>query len=197
MTRPIEADATQRQEGSVRHTIAFQATGFQAGPVDVQIEVPEGEEGPTPDQIPEAFIAFLGGPSMQVSTFVSRQDAENLMGAFTEAEPMRGNMPAEAQGWEPEETVLPAAMLYGVNIESLVGAAVTPPHVNPEVGIVPHWTVQLQDADGSSAQVAVSDALCVTVIRTLSQIAAGELDDGGDGAAELNGSDEAAPADDL
>jgi hypothetical protein len=176
----------------VRHTIAFQATGFQAGPVDVQIEVPEGEEGPTPEQIPAAVIVFLGGPSMQASAFVSRQDAENLMGAFTEAEPMRGNMPAEAQGWEPEETVLPAAMLYGVNIESLVGAAVTPPHVNPEVGIVPHWTVQLQDADGSSAQVAVSDALCVTVIRTLSQIAAGELEDGGDGVGELNGFDEAA-----
>jgi hypothetical protein len=181
----------------VRHTIAFQATGFQAGPVDVQIEVPEGEEGPTPEQIPSAVIVFLGGPSVQVSAFVSRQDAENLMGAFTEAEPMRGDMPPEAQGWEPEETTLPAAMLYGVNIESLVGAAVTPPHVNPEVGIVPHWTVQLQDADGSSAQVAVSDALCVTVIRTLSQIASGELEDAGDGAAaELNGSDDAAPADD-
>jgi hypothetical protein len=124
---------------------------------------------------------------VQVSAFVSRQDAENLMDAFTQAEPMRGDMPAEAQGWEPEETVLPAAMLFGVNIESLVGAAVTPPHMNPEVGIVPHWTVQLQDADGSSAQLAVSDALCVTIIRTLSQVAAGELTDGDDEGSALDG----------
>lgn len=164
----------------MRHTIAFQATGFQAAPVDVEIEVPDGEQGPEPEQIPSAILVFLGGPSVQVSAFVSRQDAENLMNAFTQAEPMRGDMPAEAQGWEPEETVLPAAMLYGVNIESLVGAAVTPPHVNPEVGIVPHWTVQLQDADGSSVQLAVSDALCVTIIRTLSQVANGELGDGED-----------------
>ena len=173
----------------MRHTIAFQATAFQAAPVDVQIEVPEGEEGPTPDQIPSAIIVFLGGPSVQASAFVSQQDAENLMGAFTQAEPMRGDMPPEAQAWEPEETVMPAAMLFGVNIESLVGAAVTPPHVNDEVGIVPHWTVQLQDADGSSVQVAVSDALCVTIIRALSDIAAGELGDGeddGEGAV-LNG----------
>jgi hypothetical protein len=180
----------------VRHTIAFQATGFQAAPVDVQIEVPEGEEGPTPEQIPTAVIVFLGGPSVQASAFVSPQDAENIMGAFTQAEPMRGEMPPEAQAWEPEGTVLPAAMLYGINIESLVGAAVTPPHVNPEVGIVPHWTVQLQDADGSSAQVAVSDALCVTVIRSLSQIAAGELQADDDDAATLNGFDEAAAPDD-
>jgi hypothetical protein len=64
-----------------------------------------------------------------------------------------------------------------------VGAAVTPPHVNPEVGIVPHWTIQLQDADGSSAQLAVSDALCVTIIRTLSQIANGELEEADEGGA--------------
>jgi hypothetical protein len=167
----------------VRHTIAFQATAFQAAPVDVQIEVPEGEEAPEPDQIPSAIIVVLGGPSVQVSAFVSRQDAENLMGAFTQAEPMRGDMPPEAQGWEPEETVLPAAMLYGVNIESLVGASVTPPHTNDEVGIVPHWTVQLQDADGSSAQLAVIDALCVTIIRTLSDIAADRLGEDEDASA--------------
>jgi len=173
----------------VRHTIAFQATAFQAAPVDVQIEVPEGEEGPTPDQIPSAIIVFLGGPSVQGSAFVSQQDAENLMDAFTQAEPLRGDMPPEAQAWEPEETVMPAAMLFGVNIESLVGAAVTPPHMNDEVGIVPHWTVQLQDADGSSVQVAISDALCVTIIRALSQIAAGELaeDEDGDEGVALNG----------
>ena len=171
----------------MRHTIAFQATAFQAAPVDVQIEVPEGEQPPEPDQVPSAIIVFLGGPSVQVSAFVSRQDAENLMGAFTQAEPMRGDMPPEAQGWEPEETVLPAAMLYGVNIESLVGASVTPPHTNDEVGIVPHWTVQLQDADGSSAQLAVSDALCVTIIRTLSDIAAGRLGEEDDDASALDG----------
>ncbi len=171
----------------VRHTIAFQATGFQAAPVEVQIEIPEGEEGPDPEQIPSAILVFLGGPSVQVSAFVSQQDAGNLMSAFTEAEPMRGEMPPEAQQWEPEATVLPAAMLYGVNIESLVGAAVTPPHVNPEMGIVPHWTVQLQDADGSSAQVAVSDALCVTIIRTLSQVANGELEADDDDGPALNG----------
>ena len=105
----------------MRHTIAFQATGFEAGPVDVQIEVPEGEQGPEPNQIPSAIIAFLGGPSVQATAFVSQVDAENIMGAFTQAESMRGQMPPEAQSWEPEDTVLPAAMLFGVNIESLVG----------------------------------------------------------------------------
>ena len=162
----------------MRHTIAFQATGFEAGPVDVQIEVPEGEEGPEPNQIPSAIIAFLGGPSVQATAFVSQMDAENIMGAFTQAESMRGQMPPEAQSWEPEDTVLPAAMLFGVNIESLVGAAVTPPHVQETGQIVPHWTVGLQDADGSSVQVAISDALSVTVIRALADIANGSLGEG-------------------
>jgi hypothetical protein len=47
--------------------------------------------------------------------------------------------------------------------------------------------VQLQDADGSSAQLAVSDALCVTIIRTLSQVANGELGDGEDEGGALDG----------
>jgi hypothetical protein len=160
---------------AVRHTIAFQATGFEAGPVDVQIDVPEGEEGPEPEQIPSAIIAFLGGPSVQATAFISRQDAENVMGAFTQAESMRGQMPPEAASWEPEPTVMPASMLFGVNIESLVGAAVTPPHVQDDGQVVPHWTVGLQDADGSSIQVAVSDALSVTVIRALADITNGTL----------------------
>ena len=162
----------------MRHTIAFQATGFEAGPVDVQIEVPEGEEGPEPNQIPSAIVAFLGGPSIQATAFISQVDAENIMGAFTQAESMRGQMPAEAASWEPEPTVMPAAMLFGVNIESLVGAAVTPPHIQDEGQIVPHWTVGLQDADGSSIQVAVSDALSVTIIRALADIANGTLGEG-------------------
>jgi hypothetical protein len=79
-------------------------------------------------------------------------------------------------------------MLLGVNIESLVGAAVTPPHVQDEGQIVPHWTMGLQDADGSSIQVALSDAMSVTVIRALADIANGALGD----ADELD----AGPADD-
>ena len=172
----------------MRHTIAFQATGFEAGPVDVQIEVPEGEEGPEPNQIPSAIIGFLGGQSIQATAFISQVDAENIMGAFTQAESMRGQMPPEAAAWEPEPTVLPASMLLGVNIESLVGAAVTPPHVQDEGQIVPHWTMGLQDADGSSIQVALSDAMSVTVIRALADIANGALGD----ADELD----AGPADD-
>lgn len=160
----------------MRQTIAFQATGFEIGPLDVEIEVPEGEEAPAPEQIPSAIMVFQGGPSVMASAFISKQDAENLMGAFTEAEPMRGELPPEAQAWEPEGTLLPAAMLMGVNIETLVGAAVTPPHVNPE-GVVPHWTIGLQDADGSSVQVAVSDALCVTIIRMLAKVVNDELDE--------------------
>ncbi len=159
----------------MRHTIAFQATGFEAGPVDVQIEVPEGEEAPDPEQIPSAIIAFLGGPSVQATAFVSRQDAENVMGAFTQAESLRGQMPPEAALWEPEPTVLPASMMFGVNVESLAGAAITPPHVQDGGEIIPHWTVGLQDADGSSIQVAVSDALSVTIIRALADIANGTL----------------------
>jgi hypothetical protein len=39
---------------------------------------------------------------------------------------------------------------------------------------VPHWTLAFDDEDGSQVQIAVSDPMCVQVVRALAQVAHGE-----------------------
>ncbi|MCU0308837.1 MAG: hypothetical protein MUE51_13940 [Thermoleophilia bacterium] len=155
----------------MRQTIAFQATGFDLQPV--QVEVAEGAEPPEEGSLPVALMAFQGGPSLVVTMLIGTTDAENMMNAFTEAEPMRAQLPPEAQNWEPEPTVLPGGMFWAVTPE-VVGMSVTPPQATPD-GIVPHWTLAFDDADGSQVQMAVSEAMCVNVVRGLAQVAHGEL----------------------
>lgn len=163
-------------------TIGFHATEFNVHPVE--FEVPEGQEPPEAGTEPAAMLEFKSGPNMVMHVPVSRGDAEGMMGAFTQAEPMRQQLPPEAINWQPEITGLPNGMFWVLSPQ-LTGMSVTPPQ-DTEDGLVPHWTVAFQDADESIVQVAVSDATCVSVIRALAQIAngefAGDAADNGDGA---------------
>lgn len=156
----------------MRMTIGFHATEFLCHPVE--FEVPEGQEPPEPGTEPAAMLEFRSGPNMAMHVPISQGDAEGMMGAFTQAEPMRQQLPPEAINWQPEITGLPNGMLWVLSPQ-LTGMSVTPPQDTPD-GLVPHWTVAFQDADESVIQVAVSDATCVSIIRALAQVANGEFE---------------------
>jgi hypothetical protein len=158
----------------MRQMIVFQATDFAWSPVEVEVETPDGGEAPDPQTIPVAVLEFRGGPSVLLQVFVSRNDAEGVMNAMTESEPMRVTIP-EGQAFQPEPTVLPAGMFLALNPE-VVGVSVTPPHEG-EQGLVNHWLLAFQDADGSQVQAAISDGQSVQLVRALADIAHGEGDD--------------------
>ncbi|MCB0873668.1 MAG: hypothetical protein H6531_04450 [Actinobacteria bacterium] len=153
----------------MRQTIAFQATGFDCQPVEVDPE--DTEPGTDPDDLPTAVLVFQSGANVVLTVPLSESDAENMMNAFTEAEPHRANVP-EVQ-WEPQPAGLPEGMFWMLS-PAVVGIAVTPPQSTPE-GVVPHWTLAFDDPEGSQVQVAVGDAMCVQVVRMLAQVAHGEL----------------------
>lgn len=163
----------------MRQTVGFHATSFDCEAI-LEYEVPE-EEGPLePGTEPAAMLVFRGGANVLLHVPISRADAEGMMGAFTQAEPMRQSLPPEAINWQPEGIGLPDGMFWLLTPQ-LVGMSVTPPQQMPD-GLVPHWTLAFQDADDSQVQVAVSDALCVQIIRALAQVSHGEFgppDDGG------------------
>jgi hypothetical protein len=154
----------------MRQTIAFQATGFEASPVQVEIE--DNAEVPDEGAIPVALLAFESGGSLVLTLPVGSTDAENMMNAINQAEPMRQSVP-EAQAWEPQSAGIPAGMIWALT-PTVIGVSVTPPQQTPE-GPVPHWTLAFDDEDGSQVQVAVSDAMCVQIVRALAQVARGEL----------------------
>jgi hypothetical protein len=154
----------------MRQTIAFQATGFEASPVQVEIE--DNAEVPEEGAIPVALLAFESGGSLVLTLPVGSTDAENMMNAINQAEPMRQSVP-EAGSWEPQSAGIPAGMIWALT-PTVVGVSVTPPQQTPE-GPVPHWTLAFDDEDGSQVQVAVSDAMCVQIVRALAQVARGEL----------------------
>lgn len=154
----------------MRQIIRFEAVNVDFGPVEV--EVPEGEEAPDESTVPVGILLFDGG-GVQVQVAVTRQDAEGLMGAFTQAEPFRAEIP-EGHGWEPLPAELPGR-LFWVMTPAVVGVSVTPPQQTDE-GVIPFWQLAFDDQDGSQVQVAVSDALCVNVIRALADIV--NADDG-------------------
>lgn len=162
-------------------TIGFHATDFQCHPVE--FEVPEGEDAPEPGTEPAAMLEFRSGPNLALHIPISVTDAEGMMGAFTQAEPMRQSLPPEALNWQPEVTGLPETMFWVLNPQ-LVGMSVTPPQQMPD-RLVPHWTIAFQDQDEGQVQVAASDAMCVSIIRALAQVAHGEF-----------GPTEATPSDD-
>lgn len=151
----------------MRQMIVFQATDFAWSPVEVEVEVAEGGEAPDAETIPVAVIELRGGPSLMLQVFLSRQDAEGIMNAISEAEPMRVPVP-EGAAFQPEPTVLPAGLFIALNPE-VVGVSVTPPHQSDQ-GLVSHWLLAFQDADGSQVQVAISDATSVLLIRALADI---------------------------
>lgn len=162
----------------MRQIIGFHATSFACTPIE-DYELPEGEGPLEPGTEPAALLEFRGGPNVGLQVPISRTDAEGMMGAFTQAEPMRQTLPPEAINWQPESVGLPDGMFWFLTPQ-LVGMSVTPPHQTDD-GLVPHWALAFQDADDSQVQVAVSDALCVQIIRALAQVSHGEFDAVGEG----------------
>ena len=160
----------------MRQTIAFQATGFNCSPVEVEIE--ENGEAPDPDALPVALLAFESGPNVVLTLPLATSDAENLMNAFTQAEPFRQEIP-DAGNWQPQPSGLPEGLFWALQ-PTVVGVSVTPPQETPE-GLVPHWTLAFDDEDGSQVQIAVSDPMCVQVVRALAGVAHGESDAAPDG----------------
>lgn len=152
----------------MRQIIRFEAVNFDVGPVEV--EVPDDAEAPEEGSVPVAVMVFDGG-SVQVQVPLTTQDADGLMGAFTQAEPYRASMPDD-HGWEPEPVQVPGR-LFWVLTPAVVGVSVTPPQSTDE-GVIPFWQLAFDDTDGSQVQVAVSDAMCVQVIRALADIAHGD-----------------------
>jgi hypothetical protein len=153
----------------MRQTIAFQATGFNCSPVEVEID--EDGEAPDPEALPVALLAFESGPNVVLTLPLATSDAENLMNAFTQAEPFRQEIP-DAGNWQPQPSGLPEGLFWALQ-PTVVGVSVTPPQETPE-GLVPHWTLAFDDEDGSQVQIAVSDPMCVQVVRALAGVAHGE-----------------------
>jgi hypothetical protein len=154
----------------MRQTIRFEATGFGLSPVEV--EVPDGAEPPEEGAIPVALLSFEGGNNIVLTMPIGISDAEGMMNAFSQAEPYRQTLP-DAGTWEPASPAEPTGLFWALT-PTVVGVSVTPPQATPE-GVIPHWTLAFDDEDGSQVQVAVSDALCVQVVRGLAKVAHGDL----------------------
>jgi hypothetical protein len=155
----------------MRQTIAFQATGFDCSPV--QVEVDEDAEDIDESALPVALLAFESGPNVVLTLPLATSDGESMMNAFTQAEPYRQQI-TDAGNWQPQPSGLPEGLFWALQ-PSVVGVSVTPPQQTAE-GLVPHWTLAFDDEDGSQVQVAVSDAMCVQIVRALAQVAHGELE---------------------
>ena len=160
----------------MRQTIAFQATGFDCSPV--QVEVEEGADDVDEAVLPVALLAFESGPNLVLTLPLAESDAENMMNAFTQAEPYRQEIPG-AGDWQPQGAGLSEGLFWALQ-PSVVGVSVTPPQQTDD-GLVPHWTLAFDDEDGSQVQIAVSDPMCVQIVRALAQVSRGELE-----AAEAN-----------
>ena len=154
----------------MRQTIAFQATGFDCSPVTVEID--EHGEAPDPEALPVALLAFESGPNVVLTLPLATADAENMMNAFTQAEPFRQEM-GDAANWEPQPSGLPEGLFWALQ-PNVVGVSVTPPQ-NTADGLVPHWTLAFDDEDGSQVQIAVSDPMCVQIVRALADVAQGKI----------------------
>lgn len=153
----------------MRQTIAFQATGFNCSPVQVEVDPDQPVDE---DALPVAMLALESGPNVVLTLPLSAGDAESVMNAFTQAEPHRQEIPDAGQ-WQPQASGLPEGLFWALQ-PAVVGISVTPPQQTPD-GVVPHWTLAFDDEDGSQVQVAVSDAMCVQVIRALADVANGDF----------------------
>ena len=155
----------------MRQTIAFQATSFNCSPVEVEID--DNGEPPDPDALPVALLAFESGPNMVLTLPLATSDGENLMNAFTQAEPHRQEIP-NAGDWQPMPSGLPEGLFWALQ-PNVVGVSVTPPQQTAD-GLIPHWTLAFDDEDGSQVQIAVSDPMCVQIVRALAGVARGEIE---------------------
>ena len=159
----------------MRQTIAFQATGFNCSPVEVEVDPddPVDEEA-----LPVALLALESGPNLVLTLPLSSSDGENMMNAFTQAEPYRQEIP-DAGLWEPQPSGLPEGIFWALQPIG-VGVPLPPPQQTQD-GVVPHWTLAFDDQDGGQVQVAVSDAMCVQIVRSLADVASGEIANAADG----------------
>lgn len=155
----------------MRQTIAFQATGFNCSPVTVEVDPEQPVEE---DALPVALLALESGPNVVLTLPLSTSDGENMMNAFTQAEPYRQEVP-DTGAWEPQPSGLPDGLFWALQ-PNVVGVSVTPPQDTDE-GVVPHWTLAFDDQDGSQVQVAVGDAMCVQIVRALADVASGDIAD--------------------
>lgn len=153
----------------MRQTIAFQATGFNCSPVQVEFDPDEPVDE---DALPVALLALESGPNVVLTLPLSTADGESVMNAFSQAEPHRQDVP-DAGLWEAQPSGLPEGLFWALQ-PAVVGVSVTPPQIT-EDGVVPHWTLAFDDEDGSQVQVAVSDAMCVQIVRALADVANGEI----------------------
>ncbi|MGD9573599.1 MAG: hypothetical protein AB7V62_17100 [Thermoleophilia bacterium] len=138
------------------------------------VEIDENGEAPDPESLPVALLAFESGPNVVLTLPLATADGENMMNAFTQAEPFRQEM-GEAGNWDPQPAGLPEGLFWALQ-PNVVGVSVTPPQNTPD-GLVPHWTLAFDDEDGSQVQIAVSDAMCVQIVRALADVAAGTIGD--------------------
>jgi len=156
----------------MRQTIAFQATGFDCSPVQVEVE----DDGEVDEAVlPVALLAFESGPNVVLTLPLATSDAENMMNAFTQAEPYRQEIP-DAGNWQPQPAGLSEGLFWALQ-PSVVGVSVAPAPLTHK-GLVPHWTLAFDDEDGSQVQIAVSDPMCVQIVRALAGVAEGEFDAG-------------------
>ncbi len=155
----------------MRQTIAFQATGFDCSPVQVEIE--EDAEDVDESALPVALLAFESGPNVVLTLPLATSDGESMMNAFTQAEPYRQEI-TDAGNWQPQPSGLPEGLFWALQ-PNVVGVSVTPPQDTPD-GLVPHWTLAFDDEDGSQVQIAVSDPMCVQIVRSLADVAQGKLE---------------------
>ena len=116
----------------MRQTIAFQATGFDCSPVQVQVEEDAGEIDES--ALPVALLAFESGPNVVLTLPLATSDGESMMNAFTQAEPYRQAI-TDAGNWQPQPSGLPEGLFWALQ-PSVVGVSVTPPQQTAE-GLVP------------------------------------------------------------
>ena len=76
--------------------------------------------------------------------------------------------------WLVSPSGLPEGLFWALQ-PNVVGVSVTPPQQTVE-GVIPHWTLAFDDEDGSQAQIAVSDPMCVQVVRALADVAHGDVE---------------------
>jgi hypothetical protein len=155
-------------------TVGFHATDFNC---HGDFEVAESDEPIEPGAQPAAILEFIGGTNMVMQLPISREDAEGMLGAFTQAEPMRQQLPPDVLNWTPENVGLPEGIFWVLHPQ-ITGMAVTPPQQMPDGLTRPHWTLAFQEEDQSEVQVAVSDAMCVRIVRALAQVSNGEIGKG-------------------
>ncbi len=81
-----------------------------------------------------ALLAFESGPNVVLTLPLATSDAENMMNAFTQAEPYRQEIP-DAGNWEPQPSGLPEGLFWALQPTSW--ACRSPRRSRPPTGWCP------------------------------------------------------------